>query len=173
MKLLDFLFEVGDTTLPITWIEYSEAGEAGDFEYKGFKFRILIETAYDQQLNKILPGKKIGFVSFLYQQENNHYTQDTTGLIGELASSVFSIVKNALKDKFEKQYDVMFFASKRKLSPENYQGREQLFNHIFFKLVRETGYPHYSFSSNGGHVFVFSKQDISNQIKAIQDNFNF
>lgn len=173
MRLIDFLLESGDTVADIKWHSPNEYGEIGDFAFKGHSFRIMIETDYEPMLKTLFPGFKIGFVSFLYRDpKTGKYTQNTTNLVGYAASSVFSIVKNAVIDKFD-NYDIMFFAAKSSRSPQGYQSRVRLYNHIFSRLIHEKGYPHYIINKPGNVIYVVSKKPIDSEISRLETDFNF
>lgn len=173
MKLIDFLIEVGDTRIDIKWHSPNPYGEVGDFLFRDRSFRIMIETEYDPMLKTLFPGSKVGFASFLYMDpKSGKYTQDTTGLVGQDASYVFSIVKNAVMDKFD-SYDIIFFAAKSSRSPQGYKSRVKLYNHIFSRLIHEKGYPHYIINKPGNMVYVVSKKPIDNEISKLETDFDF
>ncbi len=174
MKLNDFLTEVGDTTLHIDWDTSNPHGSVGDFTYNDLRYRILIETSYEPTLSDIFKGYKHAFVSFLFLDPvTNRYTQDTTGLAGPLASTIFSIVKNAIKPVYIREFDVVFFSAKQSRSPTSYDTRVRLYNHLYSRLVHETGAHGYIVPGADSVTFVVSKQPIDDKINVIKSEYNF
>jgi hypothetical protein len=174
MKLIDFLEETGNTTRPINWDTSNPHGMVGDFVYNDLQYRIMIETNYEPTLLKIFEGKKQAFVSFLYFDPiTKKYTQDITGLAGPAAGSIFSIVKNAIKPIFINDFDIVYFAAKRDRSPTAYDTRVRLYDHLYSRLIHETGCPGYVVPGTNSVTYVVSKEPIDKEIEYIKTSYDF
>lgn len=174
MKLIDFLCEVGNTKAEIKWNYSNPHGPFGDFTFNGLQYRIMLETNYEPTLSKIFSGKSHAFVSFLFfNPKTQKYTQDTTGLVGPQASAVFSIVKNAILPMFEAKYDILFFSAKKDRSPTGYDSRVKLYNHLYSRIIHETGCSGYVVPGKDSVTYIVAKQPIDKEIYLIKSNYTF
>lgn len=159
MKLND-LIESLNTKLPLNW------QKKGSYELTSFN---IDEYVYVIQIElKPLPieelkGLKTAEVSFFLQNPPEDQTGfDTANVFKQTAVKIFSIVYNALADKFS-EYDAFMFTAKSRhsSSPDEYKTKRRIYDNLADRLAKSYGLFKYSKGVGDGQAFLVSKIKIS------------
>lgn len=178
MKLAELIGTIEEslkTRRDLTWTTHSTDGETADFQDEaGNQWRIMVEWNYLNIKNSVpaFRNKHIGFFSFLFlDPKNKKYTQDTINMLGTKSLSIIGIVQNALIERFNSHYDIMWFAAKSEISPTNFPSRVRLYNNLFSRFIHLTGANHYTLDKTKNVYYVVSKEPIEKEIEYIEQNF--
>lgn len=158
MKLNDFI-ESLTTKLSLQW------QKKGNYELTSFNIG---EHNYVIQIeSKPLPIEelqqlKTAEVSFFLQNPPEGQTGfDTANILKQNAMKVFSIVYNALADKFS-NYDAFMFTAKSRhsSSPDEYKTKRRIYDNLADRLAKSYGLFKYSKGIGDGQAFLVSKTKI-------------
>lgn len=123
-------------------IEWS--GDIGIFEINDQKFTMTVRPASAKEQQTYQPFfdivPKVGNVDFSCILPDGQSTQNLTGLLGNTAMKVFSVVAQGVAElKQRYQYNVLLCVAKHDASPTNFDNRVQAYEVIVERAARKAG----------------------------------
>lgn len=149
----------------ITW-----TNNVGEFSINGIKFAMQVRAATPNEIKTFVPFfdkvPKIGNVEFSLITNDGKTTQETTGLLGNSAMKVFSVVAQGVAEEVERQgFDILLCVAK-----EN--SRANAYDIITDRAARKAGMLEHRLPEyHGTHIFVVFKYKYKDNILQIHEHF--